>query len=435
MTLLTYTVLTDPAPLEASRAGQSNSTGTVYLVVTNTDRIAAHWSENKVTVPVGDGADDLTRDITKITATAKYHSLKTGAQPLKVQPQATTKSFQVTDPSSKSIPFAAGDYLVLKLEGVPVAAAAGLAVLTVTEAASRKAGAKASTSVAAVPLVKTAAKQAPAPSNFRPDKAMVDDGDSIVLRWDGPADWKYTINSPDGTPATPPVTTPGQWKPNPGTGPKRDSTYTLIATDPTGREHFLTTTVQLRTPTFETGILTPQVQGTTASTGILALTTDGVRVANTSGGEKTILADKITVNQVRAERFQGLSYTGSLTFTGDGVEISSSYNTQGEVVADRVVVNRVNATRVQGKSTTDGWISFPESGIQVSHGAYNDPPRIGAVYAESGIYQRQFAPGQENRWIRLSDGGEISLQQRSTDGTDSYARLTVSRLETSTSQW
>ncbi|MFC5187771.1 hypothetical protein [Actinomadura harenae] len=403
MTLLTYTVLTDPGPLEASRAGQADSTGTVYLMVTNTGKDAAYWSGNEVTVPVGDGADDLTPDITTITATAEYHGLKSGVQTLRVQPPAASGSFRVAKPSGGSIRFAAGDYLVLKLEGVTVAAAAGLVVLTVKEAAGRSANpVKPSNSVAVVPLVKTAAKPVPAPRNLRPDQAMVDDGDGIVLRWDGPADWAYTINSPEGAPAAPPVTTPGEWRPDPGTGPKRDSTYTLVAIDPaTLKEHYLTTTVQVRAPAFDAGIL----------------------------------AGKITADQVSAGRFQGLNSTGSLIFTGSGVEVFSGYNTQGEVAADRVVANRVNATRVQGRSTSDGWISFPESGIQVSHGAYNDPPRIGAVYAESGIYQRQFAPGQENRWITLSDGGEISLEQRSKDGKDSYASLRVSRVETSSSQW
>lgn len=262
-------------------------------------------------------------------------------------------------------------------------------MLRVEEAASRTQNAKPGSSVAVVPLVKTAPKQASAPCNFRADKALVDDGDTIVLRWDGPTDWAYTINLPDGTPAS--VTTPGEWRPGPGTGPKRDSTYTLIATDPaTARQLVLTTAVQLRSPTFENGIHVPRVLGT----------------AN----------------------------TGSLTFTSDGAVVGNPGG-QGVVYADRIAARRVNAERVQGRSSGDGWISFPESGIQVSHGSYDTTPRIGAVYAESGIYQRQFAPGEENRWITLSDGGEISLEQRRKDGTTSYASLRVSRIESSSAQW
>ncbi|MEV4250269.1 hypothetical protein AB0J63_43555 [Streptosporangium canum] len=36
LTALTYTILTDPTSLEASVDGRSPSTGTVYLMVTNT---------------------------------------------------------------------------------------------------------------------------------------------------------------------------------------------------------------------------------------------------------------------------------------------------------------------------------------------------------------------------------------------------------------
>ncbi|WP_345438423.1 hypothetical protein [Actinoallomurus vinaceus] len=358
-------------------------------MVTNTGRDKAYWSKNEVKVPVGDGADHLTPDITKIKATGEYHD-QSRVRKLKVQPQVTTGSFQVTDPAGHRIPFAPGDYLVLKLEDVPVAAAAGLAVLRVTEAASRTQNASPSTTVAAVPLVKTA-KQAPAPSNFHPDKAMVDDGDKIVLRWDGPGDLDYKIRSSDGNPA-PGVTTKGEWKPDPGTGPKRDTTYTLIATDPnTTRQHFLTTTVQLRNPTFETGIHASQVQGT----------------AN----------------------------TGGLTFTADGVKVSNNSGGQGRLLADKIEVNRVNAERVQGKSTTDGWISFPAGGIQVSSGNY-DTPRMGCVFTEEGIFRNQsFSGGEENRWIAMSDGAEVCVIHMHEDGTRSYGDMKVSSVKNDFARW
>ncbi|GAB3975912.1 hypothetical protein GCM10029978_061280 [Actinoallomurus acanthiterrae] len=386
MTLLTYTLLTDPAPLEASRTGQSRSIGTVYLMATNTGRDKAYWSVNEVKVPVGDGADHLTPDITKIKATGEYHGLQSPVRKLKVQPQSG--SFQVTDPAGHRIPFAPGDYLVLKLEDVPVAAAAGLAVLRVTEAASRTQNASPSTTVAAVPLVKTA-KQAPAPSNFHPDKAMVDDGDKIVLRWDGPGDLGYKIRSSDGNPA-PGVTTKGEWKPDPGTGPKRDTTYTLIATDPnTGRQHFLTTTVQLCNPTFETGIHASRIQGT-ADTGGLTFTADGVKVANNSGG-------------------------------------------QGRLLADKIEVNRVNAERVQGKNTNDGWISFPGAGVQVGHGSYNEP-KLGVVYAEGGLYRRQFADGEDNSWIEIRYGA-LSVFHYNPDNGNSYGIIRVSNVAPHDERW
>ncbi|WP_433171309.1 hypothetical protein [Actinoallomurus sp. CA-150999] len=377
-----------------------------------------------------DGADHLTPDITKIKATGNYHD-QSRVRKLKVQPQVTTGSFQVTDPAGHRIPFAPGDYLVLKLEDVPVAAAAGLAVLRVTEAASRTQNASPSTAVAAVPLVKTA-KQAPAPSNFHPDKAMVDDGDKIVLRWDGPGDLDYKIRSSDGNPA-PGVTTKGEWKPDPGTGPKRDTTYTLIATDPnTGRQHFLTTTVQLRNPTFESGIHASRVQGT-ANTGGLTFTTDGVHVSANSGAWGAVHADKVEAGQVTAAKIHGgRPNAGALLFTTSGVEVvSNAPGGQGILLADRV-----NAGRVQGKSTNDGWISFPGAGIQVSSGTYLDTPKNGCVFAEVGIFQNQsFSGGKENRWIAMSDGAEVCVIHMHEDGTRSYGDMKVSSVKNDFARW
>ena len=72
MTMLTYTLITDPAPLEASVAGRPPSTGTVYLVVTNTGQQAAFWSTIAVEVPVGNGAGDLTPDFNPIRSKGEY---------------------------------------------------------------------------------------------------------------------------------------------------------------------------------------------------------------------------------------------------------------------------------------------------------------------------------------------------------------------------
>ncbi|MEU6719597.1 hypothetical protein ABZ897_49755 [Nonomuraea sp. NPDC046802] len=82
MTLLTYTLLTDPAPLEASVAGQqSESTGRVYLVITNTGQRTAYWSTIKVEVPVGKGAGDLTSDFNKIKPKGVYHTWPAPGRP------------------------------------------------------------------------------------------------------------------------------------------------------------------------------------------------------------------------------------------------------------------------------------------------------------------------------------------------------------------
>lgn len=475
MTMLTYTVLTDPTLLEASRAGQSSSFGTVYLVVTNTGSTAAYWYKNQVTVPVGIGAEHLTPDISVITATGEFHGRGAGVQTLNVQTQVAANSFEITGASGGKVRFAPGDYLVLKLEDVPVAETAGLAVLSVSESASRTPNAKPSSSVAAVPLVKTAAKQL-APSNFRPEEATVVDGDTLVLLWDGPADLAYTIGLPDGTLA--PVSTPGRWTPDPGTGPKRDATYTLIATDPnTGQQYFLTTTVQLRTPVFENGIRAVWVEGTAATSGSVGFTADGVEVWNSTGGQGTVRAEKVIVRRVtgkdanatgldfgiddvavtkeagrsstirasvvettwvRALRVAGQSSASAgFDFSDAEVRVIDIDGNKKPIVADKVAARVVNALRVQGQNDTDGSIIFPELGIQVCNGRFDNTPRYGFVFAESGIYQNPSFSGSgvENRGLDLRDADEVSVKHLHADGTTTYGSVTVSKVQTDRARW
>ncbi|MFF2555085.1 hypothetical protein ACFVUS_29060 [Nocardia sp. NPDC058058] len=439
MTLLTYTVLTDPAALEASKAGQPSSFGTVYLLVTNSGSTAAHWSRNEVKVPIGNGADHLTPDISLVTASAEFHGAQSGVQSLSVQIQAAAGTFQISKGSPGKVRFAPGDNLVLKLEDVPVAETAGLAVLSVRESASRAQNANPSSSVTSVPLVKTAPKFV-APSNFRPDQAMVDDGDAIVLRWDGPDDLAYTIGLPDGTLAS--VTATGEWRPDPKTGPKRDATYTLIATDPaTTRQYFLTTTVQVAEPTFGSGIRTARVHGL-PGTGRLEFTSAGVRVADPVGSDGELTAAKVGAALVTTQKVTGpWAATGAIAFGASGILVSNNSGgestvTAGKIEAGRVATELVNAARVQGPGSRDGSITFPEAGIQVCNGAFDNAPRYGYVFAESGIYQNQsFSGTTENRWIDLTDGGEVSVKQRHADGTTTYGTIKVSRMDTDYARW
>ncbi|MEV4383542.1 hypothetical protein [Streptosporangium sp. NPDC049644] len=327
MTALTYTILTDPTSLEASVDGRLPSTGTVYLMVTNT-RQTVPWLRIEVKVPVGDGAGHLTRDISTIKPRGEYTDTQSGpqaaTQPVIVQPQGTDV-FQVTTQSGRLEGFAPGDYMLLTLENVAVAPTAGVAVLTVTETTKTSRGWQ--TSHAAVPVVKAAPKEIPAPRDFRPDKAMLDAGENLTLSWDGSNDFSYEIRFPGGHA----VIAPGTRTWAPADAPKRATTYILVATDPTTqKQHFLTTTVQVRYPVLETltatsGIDTPWVQGT---------------------------ANK-----------------GRVTFTGTGAEIFSNSGGQGTVHADRADLNGVNAEWVQGRSADDGWISFPKEGLNVRKGA------------------------------------------------------------------
>ncbi|MGW0595422.1 hypothetical protein, partial [Streptosporangium sp. NPDC002607] len=327
LTALTYTILTDPTSLEASVDGRSPSTGTVYLMVTNT-RQTVPWLRIEVKVPVGDGAGHLTRDISTIKPRGEYTDTQSGpqaaTQPVIVQQQGNDV-FQVTTQSGRLEGFAPGDYIVLTLENVTVAPTAGVAVLTVTETTKTSRGWQ--VSHAAVPVVKAAPKEIPAPRDFRPDKALLDAGENLTLSWDGSNDFSYEIRFPGGQAAIAPGTR--TW--SPADAPKRATTYILVATDPTAqKQHFLTTTVQVRYPVLETltattGIDTPWVQG--------------------------------TVNK------------GRVTFTGTGVEIFNNSGGQGTVTADRADLNGVNTEWVQGRSTDDGKITFPKDGLDVRQGS------------------------------------------------------------------
>ncbi|MCC0100187.1 hypothetical protein K7B10_36495 [Streptomyces flavotricini] len=112
-------------------------------------------------------------------------------------------------------------------------------------------------------------------------------GKDVVLRWHGPDTLTYRIQGPDGSAET--VTsrngTSGwEWSPKAGQEPKRDATYTLMATFPGSQQpgSFLTTTVHLRSPEFESvtatsGVHAPWVEGT-AEKGRITFTARGARL-------------------------------------------------------------------------------------------------------------------------------------------------------------
>ncbi|TDD12882.1 hypothetical protein [Nonomuraea diastatica] len=365
MTMLTYTILTDPAPLEASSAGrQSKSTGTVYLLITNTGQKTA-YSKITVTVPVGNGADHLTPDITTIKPKGEYTNIKSGStRSLTVQPQGV--AIHITDPGGSRISFSPGDYLVLTLENVTIAPTPGLAVLRVTEDASRTKTGNLRPSNTPVALVKTAPKEIPTPRDFHPDKVMVNAGDTITLSWEGPAGFTYEIQYPGGrTPVS-----GGTWSPP---APNRATTYTLIATDPTTQQqHFLTTTVQVSNPILETltatiGIDTPRVHGHTTSGGI-TFTGTGVEISNNSSVKGTVTADAAYFNGVTTPWVEGPnSGDGAVSFPQGGLTVWRTGGTQdkGTVFADKANLNSVTTGWVQGKNTNDAWIDFVKTGLRV----------------------------------------------------------------------
>ncbi|WP_204285981.1 hypothetical protein [Microbispora amethystogenes] len=416
MTALTYTILTDPTSLEASVDGRSPSTGTVYLMVTNTGKTVP-WLRIEVKVPVGDGPGHLTRDIGTINPRGEYTDTQSGpqannqpviVQPVIVQPQGVDV-FQVTTQSGRLEAFAPGDYLMLTLENVTVAPTAGVAVLMVTETTRTSRGWQLSD--AAVPVVKAAAKEIPAPRDFRPDKAMLDTGENVTLSWDGSGDFGYEIRFPGGHAAIAPGTR--TW--SPADAPKRATTYILVATDPTTqKQHFLTTTVQVRYPVLETltattGIDTPWVQGT-ANKGRVTFTGTGVEIFGDSGGQGTVTADRADLNGVNTEWVQGRSADdGKITFPKDGLDVRQGGGAWGTVHADKADLNGINTEWVQGRHADDGWISFPKEGLNVRRGAGQ---AWGTVFADKADLN-----GVNTEWVqgRSADDGKITFPK---DGLD-----------------
>ncbi|GII95140.1 hypothetical protein Ssi02_53710 [Sinosporangium siamense] len=375
--MLTYTVITDPAPLVASEAGRkSKSTGTVYLLVTNTGQTA--YSKITVTVPVGTDAGHLTQDITTITPKGEYTDIKTGGtRSVTVQTQGS--AFEVTDQGGKAISFGPGDYVVLTLENVTVAPKPGLAVLRVTEASSRSKTGKPRDSHTAVALVKTAPKEIPAPHSFLADNAVVDAGTKVTLGWEGSDDFTYEILFPGGRKTVPKVKHTGSHGPyslvlDAADAPKRDTTYTLIASFGS-RLHTLTTTVQVRNPILETltatdGVTTPWVQGAAQGDGAFALLPGGVKVWSTRGSNDlgTLFAGEATVSGLAAGYVKGLNEgDGDITFFQGGVKVwrSRSSNDAGVLYAGEATVSGLAAGYVKGLNEGDGDITFFQGGVKV----------------------------------------------------------------------
>ncbi|MDH2426923.1 hypothetical protein [Sphaerisporangium sp. TRM90804] len=396
MSALTYTVLTDPTSLEASVDGRTPSTGTIYLMVTNTGEEVA-WLRIEVRVPVGDGAGRLTREISSINLKGEYtdtlgtqtdFGVEPDTRPVNIQQQGANV-LEITPESGRIDTFESGDYMLLTLENVTVAPTAGVPVLMVREILKTDTGWE--TKYAAVPLVKATAKEIPPPRDFRPDKAMLDTGENLTLSWDGSPDLTYEIVFPGGRSSV----SGGTWSPP---TPQRATTYILVATDPiTAKQHFLTTTVQVRHPVLESltateGIDTPWVEGT-AHKGRVTFTDTGVEIFDNTGGQGTVTADKALFNGVNTGWVQGRSPgDGKIAFPEDGIDVRQGSGGWGTVHADKADVNGVNTKWVQGRHDDDGWISFPKEGLNVYRAGTHE---WGTVFAKHGrMATGKTPPGQ-----------------------------------------
>ncbi|EIV96451.1 hypothetical protein [Frankia sp. QA3] len=375
-TLLAYTLVTDPAPLETSTTGQAApSQGAVYLLVSNVDHPQpVNWRTIEVGVPVGTGATDLTTNPTAITPRIDNVTGPTFTW------QGAQKVFRATAHSNGSPrPLARGESMVLVLADIPVNTAEGVVALTIRENAALG-GAQAVNRNTMQGLLKKAPKKLPVPDlprNFRPQKSLVQTGSDIVLLWDGRDDLDYRIVLPDGSEQT---ASKGQWSPAAGTAPQRGATYTLVVSDGT-QKYYLTTTVDVRSPTFDAltltgqltatgGTETPWVRGNTAGRkSAVTFTDDGVDISNNAGQSGVLHAEKAAVTGINTRWVQGPNTTdGWIDFTQDGVNVKNGDDKWGILHADKADVTGINTRWVQGRNTTDGWIDFTQDGVNVKNG-------------------------------------------------------------------
>jgi hypothetical protein len=316
--LLDYAVITDPASLVAS-GPDGPSVGTVYLIVSNSHAADVRCTSIEVMVPA-----ELTSAPESISARIEPDFTVSWEDP-RFAWDSADGVFRVTSPTTTTGAFTVpeGGCMVLVLENVRIDATAGLVLLQLSETAGGGEGSVGEQirTVKLGLLAKSPNPKKPSsdlPRNFRPEKSVVDAGTEVVLLWDGPNDLVYTIRHPYGKDETVPQGT-YRWSPAPDTAPQRGTTYTLVATSRSGPEppYFLTTTVHLRNPTFETltatvGTRTPLIQGT-ESHGYLTFSSDGLSVLKSTGAFGTVVTGTVAVNDVFTDRAR---VNGLLTVMG-----------------------------------------------------------------------------------------------------------------------
>lgn len=410
MASLHYEILTEPAPLQVSDAGEEHQ-GTVYIVVSNPTMDEVIWYSIEVRVPCGQADGDLTADPKTITARVERNTAtKPGEEPVVAWDDSTGVLTVTARPNAL---FQEAGSMALVLDGFPVSSAAGLVLLHVTERAAN--GAR----VQKNPVTLSLLKQLPTvPRNFRPRESLVAAGQDVVLQWDGPDTLTYWIQGPDGSPemVTPKQGTGGwQWSPAAGREPKRDATYTLMATSP-GRQqpgYFLTTTVHLRSPEFESvtatgGVRSPWVEGTTDK-GRITFTTTGAQIRDAAEALGTLSAARADTETVTATWVRGReSDAGWIRFPSDGIRVGRGGGEDlGTVTADKVSVNGINTQWVGDRDSGKGWVEFPRSGVNVRKDGNQDWGTVAADTADLNGINTKWVQGRTaaDGWIEFPPSG------------------------------
>ncbi|MGW6913321.1 hypothetical protein ACWGB8_05795 [Kitasatospora sp. NPDC054939] len=242
-------------------------------------------------------------------------------------------------------------------------------------------------------------KQTPqVPRNFRAEKSLLDGdrNEPLVLTWDGPDGLDYRILDATGAELHHEVAQGGAaahqeyaWS---TTAPKRGTTYTLVAKSPDGgdqRGYFLTTTVHALVPEFGSGTRSPWVEGT--------------------------------------------EYKGRAVFTADGLDVRDAKHDLGRVTADKADVDRVITRLVQGRTDDNGWITFPDSGVNVYHGPTSVPGVVTAARADVDGINTRWAGSRDAGagWIEFPGSGVRVLRDGSEDlGTVTADKADLNELHT-----
>ncbi|MFJ7146709.1 hypothetical protein ACIQVT_00540 [Streptomyces sp. NPDC100445] len=302
------------------------------------------------------------------------------------------------------------DVLVIRLHNILVSTLPGLARLTVRETAFM--------SPDSIVMLSVLKREARVPSNFRAEKAFLEAAtptrgqDTLTLLWDGPNNLDYQIEGPDGRHTVTGTGPHWNWSPAASAEPKRDATYTLIATPQLGRQagYFLTTTVQVEEPEFPRvtvtkAVHTPLVTGTGNQQGQIVFTADGVRVLGSLGAPGTVDAGEVDAESVLTSAVRGRGTdSGWVRFPDDGIVVGHGPGTDlGVVTADKIRVNGVNTPWVGDADGGRGWIDFTDSGI----GVYKDGSRTwGDVAADKASLN-----GINTKWVQgpTSDDGWIDF--------------------------
>ncbi|MFF7020270.1 hypothetical protein ACFY97_04535 [Streptomyces klenkii] len=247
--VLTYTVETDPAPIQVSQ-GTTPATATLRITVTNHQQTPVPVEEVRFSYPVGSGSGDLT---------AKPDSGVPGLDDSKqwvFERDSETPAF-VLRPRRPNRPFPPKDQVEVSITGIEVNPAVGTSKLTITE--TLQGGSEPQQEewpLAKVPAGFTV-------SDFRPAYILVQSGSSTELTWRGTSrpGATYTMLH-DGEPVD--VTSIRNW-PTPNL--HRDSVFVLtveVDVDGNVAEYALTTAVTVARPDLTIGDLT--VHGKTTLT-------------------------------------------------------------------------------------------------------------------------------------------------------------------------